>query len=263
MPDDEKSLNRISEDKHNMPRKVMDVVWDAEGVFVNRPNRFLAFYDIKLPDGRVLKKQKVHVHDPGRLKELCYSGNDGLLKRAPPGSKRKTDWDLIAARASRSWVFIHSAYHRQVAEWVLETPQVNPFGEIREYVSEFKADKHSRLDHLLFMADGCKIAVEVKGCSLTMDGVALFPDAPTERGTRHIKTLMKLKKKGYCDPALLIVVTRPDAECFRPKEDTDPVFADTFWRAVKKGLTVFVLKFRYDKSRKAIYYLGQIPVCEK
>ena len=74
---------------------------------------------------------------------------------------------------------------------------------------------------------------------------------------------MKLKKKGYCDPALLIIVTRPDADCFRPKEDTDPVFAETFWNAVKNGLRVYPMKFKYDRGKKAIFYLGRIPVCEK
>jgi sugar fermentation stimulation protein A len=244
-----------------MSRKVLGVEWDGEGVFKKRPNRFLAIFDVE-HKGRTLKNQKVHVHDPGRLKELLFPGNKGLLKKAPPGD-RKTQWDLLAAKSGRTWVFIHSAYHRRMAEWVLETKDVCPFGKIREYVSEFKADKHSRLDHLLFMDDGCKIAVEVKGCSLAVDGVALFPDAPTERGTRHIKTLMALKKKDYCDPALIIIVSRPEAKCFRPKEDTDPVFAKTFWDAVKKGLKVYPLVFKYDRSKKALFYLHPIPVCEK
>lgn len=242
-----------------MPRKVIDVKWDCVGTFVERPNRFLAVYDVKTEDGSVLKKEKVHVHDPGRLLELCYPGNKALLKRAS-GEHRKTKWDLLAAWTESGWVFIHSAYHRYISEWVLNS-DVSPFGEVELIKPEFKAG-HSRLDFLLTKPDGSKTAVEVKGCSLAIDGVALFPDAPTERGRRHINTLMELRETDGYTPAVMILVFRPDAKCFRPKADTDPKFAATFYDALENGLNVHLLQFQFNKEKKSIEYLGTIEVCQ-
>ena len=244
-----------------MSKSVIDVPFDALGSFKERPNRFLAIFDIELPDGKVLTDQMVHVHDPGRLKELLFQGNRGLLRKVPPG-KRKTQWDLLAARARDEWVFIHSAYHRRISEWVLKDPTVSPFGELEGFKAEVNVGGHSRIDFVLTKKDGSKVALEVKGCSLAIDGVALFPDAPTERGTRHIRTLMELKKKGM-DAAVMILVFRPEAKCFAPKEDTDPVFAETFYQAKKMGLGVYPLLFRYDEKSMNIMYIDEIPVCER
>ena len=234
-----------------MTTKVMELLCDAEGVLRERPNRFLAVVDI---DG-FGDNEEVHVHDPGRLKELLYPGNRVLVKRAA-GKKRKTKWDMISARYGQEWILVHSGYHRAISEWIIKGEH-SPFHGVANIRPEVTVG-HSRLDFVLDHEDGNETGVEVKGCTLAVDGVALFPDAPTERGRRHLDVLMDMKADGK-NTALIVLVFRADARCFRPNELTDPKFAETFQRAVKQGVDVFPMVFRYDG--KSVYYLGEIPVC--
>ncbi|MCK4717608.1 MAG: DNA/RNA nuclease SfsA [Thermoplasmata archaeon] len=229
--------------------EVLRLPHDATGSLVSRPNRFLAIVDV---DG--LGEQEVHVHDPGRLKELLFPGNELLLRRAE-GKKRKTKWDLIAARYEEQWVLVHSGYHRAISEWVLNS-DISPFGHVEEIRPEVRIG-HSRLDFVL-TDRGEIIGVEVKGCSLAIDDIALFPDAPTERGRKHLETLMEMKREGV-RAALMVLVFRKDAGCFYPKEDTDPKFANTFWDAMEAGVEVYPLVFTYENGK--IWYLHKIPVC--
>ena len=234
--------------------EVIELNWDAQGIFRSRPNRFISIIDIIDPVD--IKGERVHVHDPGRLKELLYPGNRILLKKAF-GKNRKTKWDVIAAQFENEWILIHSGYHRAISEWMLRTKQ-SPLGSLKEIRPEVTVG-HSRLDFICKDEDDKVIGVEVKGCTLAVDGVALFPDAPTERGRRHLETLMEMKASGK-RAALLVLIFRHESRCFSPNELTDPGFAETFRRAVEKGVEVYPLVFRYDGS--TIVYLGNIPVCE-
>jgi sugar fermentation stimulation protein A len=236
---------------------VMEIPYDAKATFISRPNRFLGIVDITTPKKNRRKNEKVHVHDPGRLKELLYAGNKVLLRRAK-GTGRKTKWDLIAAMYDKIWILVHSGFHREIAEWVLGNKKVSPFKNVKEIKPEAKFGK-SRLDFLLTKKNKKKVWVEVKGCTLAVDGVALFPDAPTIRGTRHVRHLIEAKKKGD-EAAIIILVFRGDAKCFAPYAETDPEFAKTFFGALEVGVEVHPLKFSYKD--KVISYVGEIPVCE-
>jgi len=240
-----------------MPVFLFELPWDAQSTLLSRPNRFLALVDITDPNGTIIPGEKVHVHDPGRLRELLYPGNRVLLKRAD-SAKRKTKWDLIAARCGEEWVPVHSGYHRRIAETILANPEINPFGELKKVKAEVKMG-HSRLDFLLTREDDSRLVVEVKGCTLTIDGVALFPDAPTERGRRHLETLMEVRERGL-DAAVLILVFRSDSKCFSPNQGTDPKFATTFWKAMEAGVEVHPLVLGYDG--KTLSFLKRIPVCQ-
>ncbi len=235
-----------------MPVTVMELKSDAEAAFRRRPNRFLAVVDIEVEE---LKEIEAHVHDPGRLTELLYPGNRLLLRRAH-GTSRKTKWDVIAARYEGKWIPVHSGLHRQISEWVLHGEH-SPFGTVEEIRPEVTVG-HSRLDFVLTLRDGRRLGVEVKGCTLAVDGTALFPDAPTERGRRHLETLMEIREEGG-RAALMVLIFRPDARCFSPNGETDPKFAETFKRAVEKGVEVYPVVFRYDGER--VEYVGRIPVC--
>jgi sugar fermentation stimulation protein A len=228
----------------------------VKATFKSRPNRFLGIADITSPKKDKKKKVKVHVHDPGRLEELLYPGNQVLLRKAA-NKNRKTKWDVIAAFHEGNWILTHSGYHREIAEWVLNNPKVSPFKKVTSIKPEAKVGK-SRLDFLLEKKNGKRIWVEVKGCTLAVDGVALFPDAPTERGRRHLETLVKLKKKGD-DAAVIILIFRSDAKCFAPNVETDPNFSDTFIKAIKAGVQVYPLVFKFEN--RALYYINKIPVC--
>ncbi len=232
-----------------MGKDVIEVETDAKGRFVERKNRFLGTVDI---DGKVVE---VHVRDPGRLEEILYEGNEVLVKKAK-SKDRKTNWDLIAGKVKDNWIFVNSGYHREIAESVLENDGISPYSELEKINPEVQLGD-SRIDFLLVKGDE-RVWLEVKGCTLAKDGVALFPDAPTERGKRHVEELRKAMENGD-RAALLVLVFRPDAECFAPKESTDPEFAEVFREAVDEGLEVHPLKFRFEDD--ILRYVSEIPVC--
>ena len=232
-----------------MGKDVIEVETDAKGRFVERKNRFLGTVDI---DGKVVE---VHVRDPGRLEEILYEGNEVLVKKAK-SKDRKTNWDLIAGKVKDNWIFVNSGYHREITEGVLEDEEISPYPGAGNITPEVQLGE-SRIDFLL-ERDGERIWMEVKGCTLAEDGVALFPDAPTERGKRHVEELRKAMEKG--DRAvLLVLVFRPDAKCFAPKESTDPEFSEVFRKAVEEGMEVYPLKFSFEDDM--LRYVSEIPVC--
>ena len=236
---------------------MLEVPVDAEGVLLERPNRFLALVDIETTEGP-LPGERVHVHDPGRLLELLYPGNRLLVRRAS-SEKRSTAWDVIAARYGEEWILVHSGLHRALAEQIIGDMILSPFGPIAEVRPEVTVGHH-RLDFRLVRPDGSVLWVEVKGCTLAEDGIALFPDAPTVRGRKHLETLMDLADRGDA-AAVMILVFRPDARSFAPKVDTDPAFAETFYRALDAGVQAVPIVLGYRDG--TIVHLRRIPVRER
>lgn len=239
-------------------KHVLDIPLDAEGILVSRPNRFLGIVDIVSPVG--LKGEKVHIHDPGRLEDILYPGNHVLLKKAA-GKNRKTGWDLIAGKTGDNFVLTHSGYHRQISHWVLENRVIEGLECIEKILPEQVFGK-SRLDYLLVGA-AHRTWVEVKGCTLAENGRAMFPDAPTIRGKRHVEELIKAVQAG--DKAMmLILVFRQEAHCFRVHEKIDPEFAAAFGHALEEGVQVHPLAFRLNIEGDCghIYYCGKLPLCK-
>ncbi len=199
---------------------------------VERKNRFVVHAS---SDGRELI---CHLHDPGRLRELIYPGNE-ILVRKQKGAK--TAFSVTAAMKSGEWILTDARFHNRIASRFLPD---NARPEVRT--------GKSRID---FLADGCY--VEVKGCSLEVDGVALFPDAPSERAARHMRELASIKESGgYA--MVIVLVFSPVAGSFRPNLETDPVFNDAFYHAIDSGVNLRILKFRTDTE--GITYLGRIPL---
>jgi sugar fermentation stimulation protein A len=222
------------------------------GRFLKRPNRFLALVEA---EGRVLE---AHVHDPGRLPQILFPGNKVLLRRAS-GTRRRTSWDLIAGQAAGFWVLVHSGYHRPLIETLLKERGGSLFPGLVE-ISPEPSLNHGRLDYLLRFEDGSKLYVETKGCTLTQGERALFPDAPTQRGKRHLETLISLVKKGMRS-LIWLLVFRPETSCFTPAWEIDPQFAETFHKALSQGVELKITKFLYD-GRK-ISLMGDLPLCEE
>ncbi|WP_445476023.1 DNA/RNA nuclease SfsA [Methanococcoides methylutens] len=244
-----------------MPEKevVIEIPWDAEGKLLSRPNRFLGVVDITSISGSSAdtQEEKVHIHDPGRLEDLLYPGNDLLLKKAI-NTNRKTGWDVIAAKADDGWILINSAFHRKIAEWAIRN-EVCPYLEGLDSIAAEQKFGDSRLDFLLGKGD-TKIWVEVKGCTLIDDGRrAIFPDAPTLRGRRHVEELIKAVRSGD-EALLLILVFRSDAQCFAPNGVIDPDLAAVFRDAIDAGVKVCTLVFSYEGME--IIYRGRIPLCD-
>ena len=229
-------------------RRLFDLPVDASGILVSRTNRFLAIVDVNGVE------EEVHVHDPGRLKEILYPGNDVLIRSVDkPG--RRTRWDLIAGRIGDDWILIHSGYHPEISRRILQDPELSPFPHFRIERAEVSFGS-SRLDYLL--SDGKRqMILEVKGCSLTVGSLALFPDAPTVRGSRHLRELISLHDKGYL-ASLLILVLGPRPEEFMPNHTTDPDFSRVFHEAVNSGVEVKAVRIIYDGS--TVFAGSDVPI---
>ena len=241
---------------NNTPR-LLEIPHDVMGTFRARTNRFLGLAAVRPGDGNRPEEQEyVHIHDPGRLEELLYAGNHVLLKTAPTPHRRKTAWDVLAAAHEGKWVLVHSGYHRRIAERILEDTTLSPLGTFTSLRAEVKRG-HSRMDFLGTRAGGGQVLIEVKGCTLAMHGTALFPDAPTIRGQRHVETLIEAHQAGF-EAAILILIFRSETQRFAPNHETDPAFADALGRAVRAGVNVFPLVVAYDGS--VVRFLRQIPL---
>ncbi|MFW6040293.1 MAG: DNA/RNA nuclease SfsA [Thermoplasmatota archaeon] len=237
----------------SLKKQLLNIPYTTECTFVERKNRFLGL--VRISSDKNL--EEVHIRDPGRLKEILYPGNQVIIKRVE-NDHRKTSWDLIAGLVNDNWVLVNSGYHRRITERILEDRDINPFGEIDNYQAEIMIGD-SRIDFLL-KKEETNIWVEVKGCTLSKNRMALFPDAPTTRGRRHMEELSKAHKKGD-KSAVIFLVFRPDSKCFSPNDATDPEFSNAFWKAIEEGIDVYPLVFKYENG--GLFYIKKIPLCEQ
>ena len=193
--------------------------------FLERPNRFIARVE---KDGEILT---VHVKNTGRCRELLAPGAEVVLSEAD-NPARKTKYDLIAVKKpGLGWVNIDSqAPNSAVKEWL-----ESRFDSVRpETVFGL-----SRLDFSM-EKDGQKWLLEVKGCTLEIDGVGYFPDAPSERAVKHLHELMGAVKMGYRCVVAFVIQMEKVCEV-RPNEKTDPKFAEALREAKENGVEVWFL----------------------
>lgn len=216
--------------------------------FISRPNRFLVLAET--PEGAV----EAHLHDPGRLRELLAPGVELLLAPAQnPG--RKTPFTVVLARSGDVWVTLHTALPNDVLHGALKERALPEFRDY-EVVRREVPFGRGRFDFHLMTA-GIDIYMEVKAVSLVRGGVALFPDAPTARGTRHLRELATAAKKGICG-TVLFLVQRRDAGEVRPNDETDSAFGDALRDAFRGGLEI--LAYTTDPSPEGIRLGPRVPV---
>ncbi len=205
--------------------------------FLSRPNRFIAEVDI---DGH---KEIVHVKNTGRCKELLIPGCEVWLT-APGTSDRKTKYDLVAVRKKNGILFnIDSqAPNKVVKEWLSDRGYDKV---IPEYTYG-----DSRID--FYMERGCdRYLMEVKGCTLEVDGTGYFPDAPTERGVKHLHELTAAAKKGF--RAILAFVIQMDGVSeVRPNVSTHKEFGIALDEAKAAGVEVLFLKCHVEPDSLVI-----------
>ena len=195
-------------------------------VFLRRLNRFVAEVEI---DGRV---ERVHVKNTGRCAELLVEGNTVYLERSG-NLNRKTAFDLVAVvKAGGRLVNMDSmAPNRAAMEW-LEGGGLGPMEDLRAEVTV----GDSRFDFAA-RQQGRPVYIEVKGCTLERDGVARFPDAPTERGVKHLRGLTGLARQGNRCVAL-IVIQMKGVRRFEPNWDTHPAFGQAMIEAQAAGVEI-------------------------
>jgi len=199
----------------------------TRATFISRPNRFIAKVEF---NGAV---ETVHVKNTGRCKELLIPGSEVWLN-APGTPDRKTVYDLVAVRKSTGVLFNKDsqAPNKVVKEW-LDTKDYDRV--IPEYTYG-----DSRIDFYMEKASE-KYLMEVKGCTLEFDGIGYFPDAPTERGVKHLRELAKAAKEG-CHASLAFVIQMDGVSEVRPHVATHPEFGVALDEAVKAGVKVLFLK---------------------
>ena len=217
--------------------------------FKSRPNRFLVQVQV---DGR---EEAAHLADPGRLRELLLPGVTLLLKRES-GERRKTRYTVFLVRQGDIWVCVDTRMPNKVAREALESAQLAPFAGYDEVRAEVTRGK-SRIDFLLTASSRPPCWVEVKSVSLVEGRRALFPDAPTSRGARHVRELTEIVCQGE-RAAVLFLLQRADADVFSPHEERDPELARALQEAVDQGVEVYA--YRSLVSPAEIRLLDAIPV---
>lgn len=198
-------------------------------VFLERPNRFEALVRL----GK--RVERVHVPNTGRLKELLLPGVEvRLLESDNP--RRKTRYSLVFARKKEHWFCIASAWANRVFAEAVKRGDVGWLsGEVRGEVRR----QGSRMDFLI----GGNTWVEVKGVTYEEEGIARFPDAPTERGRRHLEELIRLRRSGACS-AVVFVALMEHVTRFEPFARIDPAFAGKLREAAASGVWVRAYKCR-------------------
>lgn len=207
--------------------------------FIERPNRYLAIVNI---DG---KEVEAFVPNPGRMKELLIPGVEVGIRPAKKTEKRKTLFDLITVYYANQWVCIDSQVPNKFMYHLLTEGKLKEFKAFTEIKKEVKYKK-SRFDFFI-KNDKREAYLETKSCTLVEEGAALFPDAPTERGTRHLMELVESIEEGY-EAFATIVIQRNDATVFRPNRKTDPKFADAFSYALDKGVQIYAYTSTINKG---------------
>lgn len=197
------------------------------GRFIARPNRFVAQVEL---DGRT---EICHVKNTGRCRELLLPGAAVYLERAASPA-RKTGWDLVAVeKGSRLINMDAQAPNKVFGEWAAAGKFLPGLTALR---SEFTWED-SRFDFRLEDGAG-PMFVEVKGVTLEEDGQALFPDAPTERGVKHLRGLARAVEQGY-RAAVFFVIQMEGVRSFRPNDWTHPAFGGALREAAERGVGVY------------------------
>ena len=227
-------------------RKIPNI---RNGILIERPNRFLA--KVQLDNQIIL----AFVPNPGRMLELMVPGKKVFL-RANSGFHRKTNFDLISVYHKELVVSIDSQLPNRFIKRLLLNHDLPMFSGYNQVISESRAYR-GRFDFEL-KGDYGNQFIEVKYCTLVMNGRAIFPDAPTIRGARHVRHLVKaLKEKRVRKAAIVFVIQRSDATVLSLNDKTDSNFAQTLRFANEHGIDIIPLTMNLVNWHPEL--LSQIP----
>jgi sugar fermentation stimulation protein A len=219
--------------------------------FRSRPNRFLVEAE---QGGRMVE---AHLHDPGRLRELLVPGAELRLAPVSPArrSERKTAWTVALVKAGNEWVSVDSGLPNRFVEKCLREGALFEFRDYAVARREMPFGR-SRFDFHL-VGSGMDILLEVKSVTLVEDGLARFPDAPTLRGTRHLRELAAASSRGYAG-TVLFLVQRSDVHSLMPHWIMDSAFAHALAEVYRQG--VEVLAYTTSLTPRGMTLGRRIPV---
>ena len=208
----------------------------VRGIFISRPNRFIA--EVRV-DGEI---KICHVKNTGRCRELLLPGARVILEHSA-AENRKTEYDLIAVYKGDMLINIDSqAPNKVFGEWVT----AGGFIPNADLIKPECRYGDSRFDFYIEAA-GRRVFTEIKGVTLERDGIVMFPDAPTERGVKHIRELMAAVRAGY-EASVVFVVQMENCRYFIPNRETHPALADALIEAREAGVGIFAFSCRVTES---------------
>ena len=216
---------------------------------VKRYKRFLV--DVKLPDQQILT---IHCPNTGSMRSCSTPGSLIAFSRSD-NPARKYPHTLEMVKVEDTWIGVNTSRTNSLVAEALENDRIGEYLNIEQIEREVTVSKGSRLD-LAISCGGLKTYIEVKNCSLVENGKALFPDAVTSRGTKHLHELMRLAAGGY-GACIFFLVQRMDAEYFAPAKHIDPLYSDTLKEAAANGVTV--LAYQAEVSLTGIEVVKKLP----
>ncbi|MDH5783713.1 MAG: DNA/RNA nuclease SfsA, partial [Candidatus Bathyarchaeota archaeon] len=200
-----------------------------KGVFLSRLNRFMVEMEVHG------KTALAHLPNSGRLLTVLVPNAEAyLVRRQRIGSK--SSYDMFAVQSSHVPIIVDTRFSSVATRTSVQKGLVKSLKGYR--VVKENVEVNSSLLDLLLQRGRQKFFLEIKCVTHVVDKVALFPDAPTKRGRKHVNTLMRLVEQGY-DAGILFSVQRPDAEKIRPYREMDPLFEQLLRKTVEKGVKVF------------------------
>ncbi len=215
--------------------------------FVERKNRFVGLVEL---DGQI---HAAHVPSSGRMRELLFPGNTVYITPMPPG--KRTSHRILLAAYGKTLVSVDALLPNRLIYRAVASNILAQFTGYDDIIKEVGYGT-SRID-LFLKGEAGRCFMEIKSVTLVDEGVAKFPDAPSERGTRHLIELAGAVTEGF-RAAVIFLVQRDDAVYFTPNQVTDPAFAQALRQAVAAGVEVYALTCQV--TREAVTLWGQIPV---
>ena len=220
------------------------------GTLVQRYKRFLA--DVRLTSGEIVT---AHCTNTGSMIGCKDPGSAVYISKCANGNRKLAyTWELI--HTDRIWVGINTMHPNRLVAEAVQSGRIRELCGYETIRREVKVNAHSRLDLCLQGSDGCCF-VEVKNVTLAIGGAAAFPDAVSERATKHLKELMRLKRQGH-RAAVVFVIQRADCDYFRPADEIDAEYGRWLRRAIKAG--VEALPYQAKVTPREIILADRLPV---
>jgi len=220
------------------------------GTLIQRYKRFLA--DVRLASGEVVI---AHCTNTGSMMGCKEPGSEVCISRSENLNRKLLyTWELI--KADNTWVGINTMHPNKLVPEAVTAGVIAELCGFDNIRREVKVSAHSRLDLCLESGNG-NCFVEVKNVTLAVNGAAAFPDAVSERGTKHLKELMRLKRQGH-RAAIVFVIQRGDCDSFRPADEIDQEYGRWLRRAIKAG--VEALPYRAKVTPKEILLTEKVAV---
>ncbi|MCB9494221.1 MAG: DNA/RNA nuclease SfsA [Desulfobacteraceae bacterium] len=212
-----------------------------KGKLVKRYKRFLA--DIMLDSGELIT---AHCANSGSMKGCIMEGADVYVSpQNRPERKLKYTWELI--KMPDSLVGVNTSIPNKLVKSAIESGKIKEFEKYTRVISEVKTSDNTRLDLMLLDDFENKWYVEIKNCTLVENKRAMFPDAVTTRGQKHLNELMDLKEKGY-NSAVFFLVQRMDSDFFSPADHIDSEYGKLLRKAFEKGVDIIVYDTNVTKN---------------